>query len=179
MKPITSIVVAVVAAVVTVLVAVPFLPTATKVVQQTFGSTASPDIQSPYYSVGGMRAWRQRSDSLVQATTTVCAIQSPPATSTLMFASLKLSVSSTTASTVTVAKAATAFATSTLMGTASVSANAQATVVVSTTTPVLTSTIVVDPIITFAPSQYLVFGMAGGTGNFSPTGDCEASWLEN
>lgn len=109
---------------------------------------------------------------MAQATTTVCAIQSPNATTTLTEASTLFAVSSTTASTVTFAKAATAYATTTLLGQAyAVAANAQATIVASSTTANATAQDYV-----FAPLQWVVVGMAGGTGTFSPTGVCTAEF---
>ena len=143
---------------------------------QTFRAVSSPDIQSPYFSVGGVRTWAARSENLISATTTVCAIQSPTATSTLTRASLRLSVGSTTASTVVIAKSATAFATTTAIGGGALAANAQGTFSATTTPATLTS---LDGVMTFAPSQWVVFGMTGGIGTFSPTGACSATWVEN
>jgi len=140
--------------------------------EQQLGAISSPDILSPYFSYGGVRHWAGSTDSLAQATTTVCAIQSPAATSTLEFASVKLSVSSSTASIVHIAKASTAYATTTLLGLAAVSANAQDTVIASTSPAAGEATI-------FAPNTYLVVGMQGGVGTFSPTGRCSAVWQEN
>lgn len=112
---------------------------------------------------------------LTQATTTVCAIQSPAATSTLVAGFIKEDVSSTTASTITIAKAASAFATTTLINTISVSANAATLgIAASTTLSALEQTNR-----TFAPNQWLVFGQSGGTGTFSPTGTCVAQWISS
>lgn len=109
---------------------------------------------------------------MTQGTTTVCAVQSPNATSTLTEASTLFTVSSTTASIVTIAKAATAFATTTLLGQAyTIAANAQATIAASSTTANATAQDYV-----FAPSQWVVVGMAGGTGTFSPVGVCTAEF---
>lgn len=138
---------------------------------------SSPDIQSPYFSYGGVRFWAARA-GLAQATTTVCAIQAPVATSTLIGGSVSFSVSSTSASTVTVAKATTAFATTTLLRTSSVSANAQAQFsLASTTSSASTAALTLDQSNrVFAPNEWLVVGMAGGVGTFSPTGSCSAEW---
>jgi len=138
------------------------------------GAVSSPDIMSPYFSFGGVRQWSAHTASLAQATTTVCAIQSPVSTSTLEYASIRFSVSSSTASTVTIAKAATAYATTTSLASASVSANAQATVISKRTAA---GGDALDE--TFGPSPWLVVGMAGGVGTFSPTGVCQATWIEN
>lgn len=135
------------------------------------GSVASPDIQSPYISVGGQRMWRQKAD-LSTGTTTVCAIQAPSGTSSLKFWSISETTSSTSASVITIAKATTAFATTTLLGSQlAVSANAQAMFVGSTTAAQQASGADV-----FAPNTWLVFGQQGGTGTFSPVGQCTAHW---
>lgn len=141
-----------------------------QVVTQPVGAISSPDLNSQYFSFGGVRQWAGRTDSLTAATTTVCAIQSPAGTSTLVSFSLRLDVSSTTASTVTVARAATAYATTSAIETVSVGANAQALVIASTT--------VQKDLRTFGPSTWLVGSMAGGTGSFSPSGSCRAVFQE-
>lgn len=119
-------------------------------------------------SNGGLFTTVGRVTALTQATTTVCAIQSPNATSTLTMGSILFTVSSTTASTVTMAKATTAFATTTSLGSAAVAANAQATLIASSTP--LGST--ADGSTVFSPNNWFVVSMAGGTGSFSPTGVC-------
>jgi hypothetical protein len=133
------------------------------------GSVASPEIQSPYVSVGGQRMWRQKAD-ISTGTTTICAIQAPAGTSSLRYYALSETVSSTTASVITIAKATTAFATTTLLGSQiTVAANAQTTIVGSTTAAQQTAGADV-----FAPNTWLVFGQQGGTGTFSPIGQCSA-----
>lgn len=143
---------------------------------QTVGAVSSPDIQSPYFSYGGVRFWGAKTDSLIAASTTICAIQSPVSTSTLVTGSIRLTVSSTTATVVTMAKSATRYATTTALASAAFGANAQGTLVASTTstgTPL-------DGTNTFAPSQWLVVGMQGTSGQtYSPQGVCQATWVEN
>jgi len=136
------------------------------VIEPKAGAVSSPDIMSPYFSFGGVRHWAGRTDSLTQATTTVCALQSPSATSTLETAFINFTVSSTTASTVTLAKATTAYATTTSLGAITLSANAQGIAVASTTGSHI-----------FSPNTWFVVGMAGGIGTFSPTGTCQAVWV--
>lgn len=140
---------------------------------QPLGSVASPEVMSPWFTYGGVRNWAAHTESLTVATTTVCALQSPAATSTLVFASITFKVSSTTASTITVAKATTAYATTTVLNTSSLGANAQGTLIVAS------STAGVDGNAVFSPNNYLVVGMAGGIGTFSPTGTCQAEWVQN
>lgn len=135
------------------------------------GSVASPDFTSSYISYGGIRFFGARTNSLTQATTTVCALQSPAATSSLAHFVLRLDVSSSTASTVVVAKATTAFATTTNLETATVAANAQADIVASTTGRTIGLPV-------FAPNTWIVVGMSGGVGTFSPSGSCAAEWVQ-
>lgn len=144
------------------------------VIDKPAGAVSSPTLMSPYFSFGGVRQWARSTGSLTQATTTVCAIQSPAATSTLEMGSIQFTVSSTTASTVTLAKASTPYATTTSLGSHAVAANAQATILATTT-----ATVGIGDKTIFEPSTYFVVGMAGGTGTFSPTGTCKAVWIEN
>lgn len=157
----------------------------TKVVTQvvnepkvSLGAVSSPDVQSPYLTFGGLRRWAGKTDSLVQATTTVCAIQSPTSTSTLVEASVRLSVSSTTATTVTLAKASTPFATTSRLAFGSIAANSQGTIAVTGTTTGTGITSATDALTTFAPNTYFVVGIQGGIGTFSPTGICQAMWTD-
>lgn len=136
------------------------------------GAVTGPDFYGPYWAVNGTKQYFT-TKGFTTATTTVCAIRSPiNATSTLVNGVADFVVSSTTASTVTVAKATTAFATTTLINSVSVGAGAQATILfASTTLSALEQTNK-----TFAPGTYLVVGMAGGVGTFSPTGTCRAEF---
>lgn len=106
--------------------------------------------------------------AMVAGTTTICAIQSPAATTTLRNFVATFTIASTSAQTITMAKAANAFATTTnLTGNVAIAASGQATVVASTTIPIAI----------IAPSQWLVVGQAGGAGGASlnvPIGTCQA-----
>lgn len=142
-------------------------PEAQTVVREVqVGSVTGPDAYLPYTANNDLQTFSE-TRKLATATTTVCAVKSPGATSTLAFGGVRLDVSSTTASTVTLAKASTAFATTTALGFATVSANAQAAVVATSTA---------DSFV-FAPNTYFVVGMAGGTGTFSPSGSCSAQFV--
>jgi hypothetical protein len=163
----------IVSSIVTVLsVAVAFmLFQQTPVTTTVLGGSSSPSIVGGCTEIEGVRTCYRKS-SLAIATTTVCALKSPiDATSTLRRALVRFSVGSTTASTVYVSKAATAFATTTSLGYYALAANAQGTFQATTT-----SATILDQNGIFAPGTYLVVGMAGGTGTFSPTGACEAIW---
>lgn len=129
------------------------------------GALTGPDLPYTYFGVGGVRQ-HKLAGSLTTATTTVCAIQSPVATSTLVHAGIRFDVSSTTASTLTAAKATTPYATTTLLFADHISAGAQASIVATTTTNNYV----------FGPSEYLVYALSGGAGTFSPTGNCQATF---
>jgi hypothetical protein len=139
-------------------------------VQNHVGSVVGPDSYFEYVANNGLQKYGQ-TVSLQTATTTVCAIKSPAATSTLVFAGVRFSTSSTTASTVSLAQATTAYATTTNINTYAVSANAQATIVASTTGSVAGDATI------FAPNTFFVVGMAGGIGTFSPVGSCSAEFV--
>jgi hypothetical protein len=139
------------------------------------GALTSPDIPSPWLKWGGVRQRAAALSTLKTGTTTICALQAPNATSTLLTGALRLDVSSTTATTVTIAKGAHSNATTSLIREASVSANAKATV------PAASSTVsaLEQTNRTFAPNEWLVMSLTGGTGTFSPTGACNAVLVEN
>lgn len=143
------------------------------------GSVASPDIPSPYFSFGDQRFWAGSTDSLTQASTTVCAIQSPAATSTLISAGIRFSFATTSAVIVDLAKSATQYATTTKIGsTQNIVGGAQATIVASTTGSVAGDATI------FAPNNYFVVKMEGPYVNATtqpgnaPVGSCYAVWTE-
>ncbi len=143
------------------------------------GSVASPDVQSPYLRWGNVSVWQAGVDYNT-GTTTVCAIQSPTATSTLQGGGANFSVASTTQTVITISKSLTAFSTSTLgavaLATSTIAANAQGFVnALATSTP--TGASVVGNLV-FSPSTWFVVGMSGGIGTFSPVGQCTASFLQ-
>lgn len=147
------------------------------------GAVTGPDMPYPYISVNGVRTY-YNNQTLKTATTTVCAVQSPVSTSTLVSATVAFFTGSTTEATVAAAKASTAFATTTVLATSTIAANGQLTLLVATTTPVSDSAngraTLSDRI--FAPNTYLVISMTptlgSVTGTFSPTGRCIANFQE-
>lgn len=138
---------------------------------ETLGSVASPDSTFKYIGVGGIRTYFA-SGNLTTATTTVCSLVSPAATSTLQSAGITLTTSSTTASTVRIARAAGTNnnASTTVFAIMDVAANAQAEVIAtSTMTNTLTDRVV-------KPNSRINFSMSGGVGTFSPVGVCHATF---
>lgn len=147
----------------------------------TAGAVSSPNIPSPYLQWGGVNFWAQN-QTMNQGTTTVCALQSPAATSTLVSGTVGFTVSSTSATTVTVARQTQGFSTTTrdfnnsLIRTQSIAANAKGDFQTATTSLTALSTAQSD--VVFAPNSYLVVTMAGGIGTFSPEGNCTALWQQ-
>lgn len=136
---------------------------------QTYGAVAGPDLYSPYLCVNGVCQWFNHIP-MAQATTTLCAIKSPAATSTLGRSTVNFAISTTSATILTIAKASTPYATTTIIGTAyAIAANAPATVIAS-------SSPAAGAVTVFGPNQYLVVGLQGGIGTFTPTGTCNATF---
>lgn len=139
----------------------------TQYAQPTPGSVVGPDSPNPYYSVNGVATWKTRV-GLRTATTTLCAIKSPAATSTLDFVSLQIAVGTSTAATIDLATSTTAYATTTnLVSAYSVGSGAQgASAWKSSGTNAIT-----------APNTYFVAKTAGaGLGGYTYVGSCEASF---
>lgn len=104
--------------------------------------------------------------TLTTATTTPCAILSPAATTTLAYFSYRDNVGTTTASVLTLATSTSAYATTSVIATYSYAANAQVTY---SWDPGGNNGQV-------APSTYVVVGLSGGVGTFSPSGTCSAEF---
>jgi hypothetical protein len=135
------------------------------------GAVSGPDIYSPYFNVNDVYRWPVR-QSFNQATTTICSILSPYATSTLESFTVQFSVASATVATIVdIAKSSNTGATTTKIGsTYAINAGAQATIEASTTPGAGDLTII-------APNQYIVVNMKGGLTNiFSPLGNCSATF---
>lgn len=150
---------------------------------------------APYADFGGVRHWYAHTDTLNQASTTVCSFKAPVATSTLIFASITLTTGTTTAITVDIAKSNSPSATTTRFASIVLGAGAKGTILASTTSQDLIN--IVDPPIVFAaalatsttstgiPSaeyrleQFLNFKIGGGNGALNVlTGSCNAEWIQ-
>lgn len=139
------------------------------------GALAGPDLASLYFSFGGVREWAG-SAGFYTASTSLCAIQSPAATTTLVAATVRIDTSTTTASIVEIGKALTAFATTTRLALLTVGANAVNLNLVATTT-VTTLTDGVVP-----PNSWIntMVGFTTGTASAATalTGKCSAVFRE-
>jgi hypothetical protein len=143
--------------------------------KQIFGAVASSDLMTNWFSFGGVQQWAGKIETLPTASSTVCAIQSPNATSTLVGGTIRFTLASTSAVTVDLAKGTTQYATTTKIGsTYGIAASAQATIVASST-----GSVAGDGTI-FAPNNWFVvrineYSNSSGAGN-APTGKCQAIW---
>ncbi len=149
-------------------------PTAQEVAQElkALGAVSNPDIQSPYFSFGGVRYWGQRGTS--NASTTPCAIQSPAATSTLVYASFSVASTSATATYLEFGKDTTAYSTTTSLGIVSIGANVKGTAVASSTANWAN----VDGSTVFTPNTYLVAKVMNAA-YAQLSGTCQAVWVQN
>ncbi len=138
---------------------------------QSYGS-ASPDIPSPYFSYGDLRHWATKT-TMYQGTTTLCAMQSPAATTTLRSATANFTFSATYANDYQLANATSAFATTTNLGKITIAANALGTLVATTTVTALTDGIV-------APNTWINLKVSTSTASttFAPIGTCAATFIE-
>lgn len=77
----------------------------TQVVKEpmTLGALSSPDIPSPYISVGGLATYSYKS-SLITASTTACVIQGPAATTSIEYSGVQITTATSTATTWTFAQ---------------------------------------------------------------------------
>lgn len=148
-----------------------------RVVEKTFGASPGPDRFSPCESRNGIEQCFNRF-VLQTATTTICAIQGPAATSTLVNGSVRMTTSSTSASVITFARATTAFATTTLIGNqVALAAETQATLIASSTDAQRgNAASLLSPITVFPPNAWFTIGMSGNIGTFSPVGTCSATF---
>ncbi len=142
-------------------------------VPQKVGALTSPDIPYQYFSFGGVRRWAYRTESLT-ASTTVCSIQTPNATTTLVSGNLYLiSANVATSSTFTVAKAPTTGSYTTPINTVAAVASARDQVIPFASSSV-NAQVFQDMV--FGPNQFLNVRMASSTFTFSPTGICQATF---
>lgn len=134
----------------------------------TASSITGPDSSNPYFGVNGVQTY-ETNVRMRNATTTICAIKSPSATSTLQFASWQIGLGTSTAATIDLATSTNPYSTTTpalVVGT-SVASGAQASV---SWDPAGTNG-------TLAPNTYVIAKTAGvGLGGYTYGGDCEATF---
>lgn len=139
-----------------------------------FGALTGPVIPYNFLTVGGATVY-DAGVPIRQATSTLCAIQSPPATSTVQAAQIRLDVASSTATIVEIGVSTSLDATTTLLGgTYHIAGGAQAFIVGSTTPTNGAVTVL-------APNSWVNFNIGGGilgaaTG-LVPVGTCQAEFI--
>ena len=143
--------------------------------EQSLGALSSPDISSPYLSWGNVRDWRLGQDPLNTGTTSLCAIQTPAATSTLVSATLRIATLPYAVS-VEISNATTAHASTTRLGARTMAATSEGFLVASTTTNLPNGVVF--------PNSYINFRVATSAApdavnaNFQPTGKCSVVFRE-
>lgn len=142
------------------------------IVEKQVGAVSSPVLNSSYFSFGGVmqHAYRVKMNT---ATTTLCAVQSPAATSTLVYAGYQILVGTSTAANIDIAKGNTSAATTTLLVTGT-SVGSGATKEMSWTTAGATAA---DDIM--APSTWVLVKTATpGLSGYTYNGTCSVVFQE-
>lgn len=132
------------------------------------GSVTGPDLPFSYLGVGGVRSYKSRTDSLNQASTTACSMQTPNATTSLRSLTFNELTGTSTATIVTVATSTVPSASTTPLMTYSVDSTALANIAYAPTTSQASI---------LAPNTYVNVTIKGGTGTFSLSGDCQLDTL--
>lgn len=133
---------------------------------------AGPDLASRYFSFGGVRQFAGNTQMQV-ATTTLCAIQSPAATSSLEFVSWSITTGTGTAATIDIGIGTTAFATSTnLVSGTSVGSGALGSAYWSSVGGSTGDSVL-------APNTYVLVKTTGpGVGGYTYGGTCQAMFTQ-
>lgn len=136
------------------------------------GAVSSPDIPSPYFSYGDVRHWAGQ-ESFIVATNTLCAIQSPAATSSLTSAGARFDVQSPYTLQYELGVATTPYATTTRLALMTLAQSTNGLVIATTT-----NTALLDGFL--APNSYVVLKVGSSTvgANYLPTGRCTATFRE-
>lgn len=139
----------------------------TQVETPVVGAVTSPYFNSKSFSFGGVMHWGGGKDSLTSGSATLCSVQAPSATSTLVSATMRVE-NAAYANTFQVGNADTSSATTTLLGSLTVAASKWGELVATTSVTALTNGVV-------RPNTYIVFKVATGTpaASFAPSGDCK------
>lgn len=155
----------------------------TRVVKETIekpynpvlGSQTGPDTYFPYIANNDVRTWSY-SKKMAVATSTVCSIKAPTATSTLLIATVNFGLASSSVTVVDIAKSTSYAATTTKIGTTyNITAGSRAYIVASSTGSVAGEATL------FGPNDYLnvKIGPTSGDGlGHAAIGFCRAEFVE-
>lgn len=139
------------------------------------GAMASPDVSGNWLRVGGVLHWYKSMDT-DSATTTICTMKSPAATSTLVFASVNFDLASSSAVTVRFDQSAVGTSTQQIGSTITVGASASAAILASSSPSINLN----DAEVMFAANTDLTVWIQGALsgGNYTLTnGKCKAEWI--
>lgn len=141
-----------------------------------YGALSTPDLPTDI-SQGGMRtrAVHVPIYSLGLSTTTLCSIQSPVATSTLIHGSVTITTGTSTALQLEIAKSTSPNATTTVLNSTIFGTGVTMGTLIASST--LTNG--ADPSLVFSPNQYLVVKYGGTSGATQYLqGSCNAQWVQ-
>ena len=132
----------------------------------------SPEISSPYFIVNGVTEW-YGSENMAPATTTLCALISPNATSTLQYTSFQITTGTSTAATIDIGTSTTPYATTTnLVAATSIASGAQGLAFWMPTQGTSQNSIM-------SPNTYVVVKTAGaGLAGYTYGGKCQAEFTQ-
>lgn len=141
-----------------------------------FGALAGPDIPYSYLNWGGARI-EHRGTPFAVATTSVCSLQSPAATSTLLAFMYSITTGTSTAAVVDVGTSTTPFATSTpnalIVAQRAIASGAQdSAYYIATTSVAFASVLNLIP-----PNTYLNMKTGAGLAGYTWGGSCGAEFL--
>jgi len=146
-------------------------------VEVKFGALSSPMIPSPFLNWGGVSEWRSGND-LRTATSTLCALQSPAATSTLRTATLRVDSLPYELAYVAINRGSTAFSSSTRLAIKDPWTTSELGYLVATSSAGTFGGLVDGVVL---PNSWITFTFSTTTvvnANFQPTGKCSVSFLE-
>lgn len=138
------------------------------------GAISGPDISSPYLSINGVIHWYTRV-TMRQASSTLCSIPTPAATSTLTKLTAHIANGNAYSNVFLFGYAANAFATTTSIGTTVTIAGTYGDIVASTT---LATQATGDGIV--YPGNFINFKVStsSASATYLPVGDCQADFVQ-
>lgn len=138
----------------------------------TLGAVSSQELPQPYLYVGGVGLVTAKSNTLIQASSTICSLKSPAATSTLISAGVNVRFATTTAVGLQLSNSTSYTASSSDTIGYDVIAAGGSRLVVASTTQAYAKTV-------FLPNAYFIARMdnVGGSATAAPQGSCQAVWM--
>ena len=129
-------------------------------------------VNSPDFSLGGVRLYSQQSTAFTQATNTViCSLQSPAGTSTLLTGGVQLTTATSGVTSLSISKSTSVAQIGTLIASTSVASGAVKSMEAASST--FNAQALADRL--FSPNTYLNVAQQGG-GAMNQSGSCNAVW---